>query len=337
MARRVTAAKSRRAIHKLGEAGITFTVAGVAVLLAPMVLGASPLAQVAASFGVLGWVLLPVGILLLAAAHGLKRKAPPLAGASDAAAPRRSPARRTAQPAVASPGNTGSDTQARKQADMQADMQALADPLDRQAYARPIADSQAAPARPTQWSAAVFETIEWRRFEAVVERLFQQAGFETRSQSHGADEGVDVWLYSRHQPGQPVSLVQCKHWQGKRVGVDKIRELRGVMAAHQVARGQFATTSTFTADAVAFARDNGIHLLDVEGLLGLIARRSAQEQAELLAVALEGDYWRPTCVNCGVKMVERRPHSGGPAFWGCRAYPRCKTTLPMRRAPPQPG
>jgi restriction system protein len=72
---------------------------------------------------------------------------------------------------------------------------------------------------PVHWGAEVFDAIEWRRFEAVVERLFQQAGFETRAQSHGADMGVDVWLYSRNQPGQPVSLVQCKHWTGKRVGV----------------------------------------------------------------------------------------------------------------------
>lgn len=50
--------------------------------------------------------------------------------------------------------------------------------------------------RPTSWSTAVFDVIEWRRFEAVVETLFQQAGFETKSQSHGADQGVDVWLYS---------------------------------------------------------------------------------------------------------------------------------------------
>lgn len=63
----------------------------------------------------------------------------------------------------------------------------------------------------TRWDPEVFAVIEWRRFEAVVERLFQQAGFETKSQSHGADRGVDVWLYSRNQPGQPVSLVQCKH------------------------------------------------------------------------------------------------------------------------------
>lgn len=183
---------------------------------------------------------------------------------------------------------------------------------------------------PEAWSAEVFDLIEWRRFEAVVELLFQQAGFETKSQSHGADGGVDVWLYSRHEPGKPASLVQCKHWQGKKVGVDKVRELRGVMAAQGVSRGQFATTSTFTPDAVAFARENGINLLDVSGLMKLISLRTAEQQAALLTVALEGEYWRPTCVNCGTKLVERTPRNGGANFWGCPTYPKCKTTMPMR-------
>ena len=66
----------------------------------------------------------------------------------------------------------------------------------------------------SSWSAAVFEAIEWRRFEAVCEGLFAQAGFQTRAQSHGADGGVDIWLYSQHAPW-PVSVVQCKHWRGK--------------------------------------------------------------------------------------------------------------------------
>lgn len=186
-------------------------------------------------------------------------------------------------------------------------------------------------ARPLVWGPEVFSVIEWRRFEALVEALFAQAGFETRSQSHGADGGVDVWLYSRSSPGHPVSLVQCKHWQGKRVGVDKIRELRGVMAAHQVRRGQFATTSTFTDDAQAFARGNQINLLDVAALLDLIAKRTPEQQQSLLSVALEGEYWRPTCVNCSKKMVERTPRAGGARFWGCVDYPRCKATLSMRR------
>ena len=187
-------------------------------------------------------------------------------------------------------------------------------------------------AKPTTWSSEVFDVIEWRRFEAVVEALFKQAGFETKTQSHGADQGVDVWLYSKSQPGAAISIVQCKHWHGKQVGVDKIRELRGVMAAHNVGRGQFATTSTFTPDAIAFARTNAINLLDVSALLALIKKRTAEEQAHLLDVALEGDYSRPTCVNCGDKMTERTPKRGGAMFWGCLNYPRCKTTMPMRGA-----
>lgn len=189
-----------------------------------------------------------------------------------------------------------------------------------------------APQAPTAWGREVFEVIEWRRFEALVEALFAQAGFETRSQSHGADEGIDIWLYSRSNPGSPVSIVQCKHWQGKKIGVDKVRELRGVMAAKNVSRGQFATTSTFTDDAVAFARDNGLNLLDVQGLLALIATRTQDQQAALLNVALEGEYWRPTCVKCGIKMVERSPRNGGKPFWGCKGFPTCKNTMQLRPA-----
>ena len=191
---------------------------------------------------------------------------------------------------------------------------------------------RSAPQAPTAWGKEVFDVIEWRRFEALVEALFAQAGFETKSQSHGADEGIDIWLYSRSSPGAPISIVQCKHWQGKKVGVDKVRELRGVMAAKNVSRGQFATTSTFTDEAAAFARDNGVNLLDVQGLLALIAKRTPEQQTALLNVALEGEYWRPTCVNCGVKMIERTPRKGGRPFWGCTGYPRCKNIMQLRAA-----
>ena len=184
--------------------------------------------------------------------------------------------------------------------------------------------------RPTQWSAEVFDAIEWRRFEALVEALFQQAGFETKSQSHGADQGVDIWLHSRNLPGAPVSIVQCKHWSGKKVGVDKMRELRGVMAAFQIKRGQYATSSSFTADALSFARENGINPLDANGLLTLISKRTPEQQQALLDVALDGDYWRPTCVNCGAKMRNRTPRNGGKEFWGCANFPKCKTTMQMR-------
>ena len=185
------------------------------------------------------------------------------------------------------------------------------------------------PRPPTSWSPDVLSAIEWRRFEAVVEKLFAQAGFETRSQSHGADGGVDIWLRSPPAEG-PVAVVQCKHWQGKPVGVREVREFLGVMTSHGLARGTYATSSTFTADALAFAKANGINVQDGHGLLRLIGSRTPEQQAELLAVATEGEYWRPTCASCGVKMVARQPKSGGAPFWGCPAYPKCRSTLPMK-------
>jgi restriction system protein len=188
-------------------------------------------------------------------------------------------------------------------------------------------------APPDRWSREVFEMIEWRRFEAVVEALFAQAGFETRSQAHGADGGVDIWLYSiNHADGDaPVSIVQCKQWMRWKVGVKEVRELRGVMAQHGIERGQLVTTSDFTDDAREFAAGNGIGLHDVDGLLRLIATRHPQQQEALLRVAFEGEWWRPTCASCGIKLVERTAREGGRAFWGCENHLRgCTMRMPMR-------
>jgi len=181
----------------------------------------------------------------------------------------------------------------------------------------------------TAWSQQVFDDIEWRRFESVCEKLFAQAGFEARTHSHGADGGVDIWLHSKHAEG-PAAIVQCKHWNGKQVGVKEIREFFGVMSSHGLKRGTYATTSTFTEDAAKFAKDNGINALDGARLVALIGTRTPEQQQDLLATAYDGEYWRPTCASCGVKMVERESRKVGSRFWGCATYPKCRSTLPMR-------
>lgn len=186
-------------------------------------------------------------------------------------------------------------------------------------------------ARAATWNAQVFRDIEWRRFEEVCASLFAQAGFEARTQSHGADGGVDIWLYSANSQG-PAAVVQCKHWLGKPVGVKEVREFYGVMASHKLTRGTYATSGTFTTDARDFAKSNGISPMDGLALLALISRRTSQQQKELLALAYQGEYWRPTCASCGIKMVERQARRNGNAFWGCAEYPRCSFTLPVRSA-----
>ena len=182
------------------------------------------------------------------------------------------------------------------------------------------------------WGPAVFAAIEWRRFEAVCEALFTQAGFETRSQSLGADGGVDLWLHSQHAKG-PAAVVRCKHWQGKPVGVNEMQAFLGVITSHGLKRGTYATTSKYTPEAQTFAAANGINALNVRGLLALVVQRTPEQQTALLAIAFEGEYWRPTCASCGVKMVDRLPGQGAAAFWGCANFPNCRHTMPKRDGP----
>ena len=201
-------------------------------------------------------------------------------------------------------------------------------PLSAKLAARKQAVVPVAPPAPigvqqqSHWSAAVLAAIEWRRFEAVCEAFYAQAGLKTRSQSHGADGGVDIWLESQHM--DKPRIVQCKHWQGKPVGVREMREFFGVMAANGLKHGTFVTSSTFTTDALDFASANAIQVQDGAALLKLIGQRTPEQQAALLAVAYEGEYWRPTCASCGTKMVERKSGKFARPFWGCANYPKCR-------------
>ena len=196
--------------------------------------------------------------------------------------------------------------------------------------ASPVNPLRRAPRPPaTAWSLQVFDDIEWKRFETLCAEVFTQAGFDARTQSFGAEGGVDIWLHSRNAVG-PVAIVQCKHWLTKPVGERDVRELLDVMTAEKVSRGTFVTTSRFTPEAEQFAKDKGIHLLDVHGLLKLIEKRTPEQQQALLQHAYDGEYWRPTCASCGLKMVERTAREGRSAFWGCADHPRCRFTLPMK-------
>jgi restriction system protein len=309
MPRSKSSKQNKRALGTLMEKGILASIIGLAFLIAPMFVGTSAvLKSIAPAFRTPGWIALGVGVVLLGLHFLMKSRADKKT--TDLQAVRGKPAN------IDKPSTLGNvvpvnfrenDTQAKQ--------------------AHPCT-ALTPPSPATAWSPAVFSAIEWRRFEAVCEALFAQAGFSTRAQSHGADGGVDIWLHSAHAQG-PVGVVQCKHWQGKPVGVKEVREFFGVMASHQLKRGTYATTSTYTADAKQFAKDNSINALDGPALLALIAKRTPEQQQALLAIAYEGDYWRPTCASCGTKMVERAPAKGGAGFWGCAGYPKCRRTMQM--------
>ena len=180
------------------------------------------------------------------------------------------------------------------------------------------------------WTMQVLRDIEWRRFETVCTMLFAQVGLEARSESHGAEDGIDIWLYSQHAEG-PAALVRCRHWLDKPVTTQDVREFHTLMTRHKLLRGTYATSGKFKPQAREFAKSSGINAMDGLGLLALISQRTPQQKKELLSIAYEGEYWRPTCGLCGRKMAERRASRRGKTYWGCVDAPNCAFTLPVRK------
>ena len=158
---------------------------------------------------------------------------------------------------------------------------------DKGAAQPPPGTSAAIPPHAKRWSMDVFATLDAQRFAAVCETWFSWAGFDTRHKSHRTYEGVDIWLHAARLPG-PVAIVRCKHGQDKPVGLQELRDFQGVVSSCKSAHGTFTTTSTYTPEALQFAKENDIEVVDGRDLLRKILARTRQSQLALLAVAYHG-------------------------------------------------
>jgi len=177
--------------------------------------------------------------------------------------------------------------------------------------------------------------LSWRDFESYVGEAFRREGYrvEWTGDSTG-DGGVDLVL--RKDGG--TTLVQCKHWKARKVGVRPVRELLGVVAGESAQAAVLVTSGAFTAEAVAFARGNRVRLIDGEALVKLVASVQAPKGGAPAnppsggapkAAPAPVEVSAPCCPNCGGPMVLRTARKGaraGRRFWGCQAYPRCRGT-----------
>ena len=182
----------------------------------------------------------------------------------------------------------------------------------------------------THWSLNLLNDLEWKRFEEVVSDYYRMTGYRSEVTRMGADGGVDVLLY-QNDSQDPAILIQCKSWS-KKVGVNAVRELYGVMAADQVGYGIFATTSDYTNEARQWINGKSMQLLSGDDLVNMFNQLPDDQRREHLMKGLHGNYSTPTCPNCNQKMVSRtatKGKSAGSSFWGCANYPRCKQTFKM--------
>lgn len=290
----------RSAAHGLRRGAGRLLLAGVAMLVAGLVTQGGPLGPMFAVFAPLGWLAVAAGSALMGLYHWRRQ---------GRAVPPAPPAQRV-EPGLRVPPSQPQQAPART---------TIPTPIP-----TPIPEPpESAPDEPA-WTLELLREIEWRRFEAVCEALFQHERYRTRSQEYGADGGVDIWLYPL-AGSDAVGIVQCKSWS-KRVGEVPLRELLGLKTAHKVQTAVLCAAGEFHEAALRFGRANDLVLLDGAELLRRILGCPPETQRSLLAVATQGDYRRPTCVQCGSKMVLRRG-ADRPAFWGCETYPRCRHIL----------
>lgn len=178
----------------------------------------------------------------------------------------------------------------------------------------------------TQASVETLREIPWKRFEDLIAEAYRRQGYKVEENfGAGADGGVDLRL---GRDGK-VTLVQCKQWpSGRPLSVQKVRELYGVMHAEKASGAKFVATTTFTSEAVNFAQDKPIELVDGSQLLVLL--RDVQTSGKIsIPASVHTQEVTPDCLRCGGAMVQRTARHGanaGSEFWGCTNYPKCRGT-----------
>lgn len=169
--------------------------------------------------------------------------------------------------------------------------------------------------------------LPWKRFEDLVAEVYRRQGYSVQETlGGGADGGVDLVLRRNGE----TSLVQCKRWSGKPVPVQIVRELYGVLTDRRAASAKLIATTSFTPDAVAFARNKPIELVGAYGLLRLL--RGVQTSGKMANAGVSANLHSevmPACPQCQSEMVLRQAKRGpkaGSKFWGCSRYPKCRGT-----------
>jgi DNA-binding transcriptional regulator/RsmH inhibitor MraZ len=93
-----------------------------------------------------------------------------------------------------------------------------------------------------------------REFEEWTADTLTKLGYQVQLTKATVDGGVDIYAATSNDMGDFLYLVECKKYQDRKVGVEVLRALNGVVEQQRATSGLLVTTSYFSQPAVEFQR-----------------------------------------------------------------------------------
>ncbi|HCG8095744.1 restriction endonuclease [Vibrio parahaemolyticus] len=168
-------------------------------------------------------------------------------------------------------------------------------------------------------------SLSWIEFESYIGEYFKHQGYKVKQDlSHKPDGGVDIWLTKDGE----LTLVQCKHWKVRKVGIQVLREMYAVMIENQASKMMIITSGNFTSEAVAYAQGKRLWLINGSELVHMIedGRNFVNNPIEKSVVVEPKQTLCPNCQSVLVERVARRGINAGKLFLGCSSFPKCRFT-----------
>lgn len=200
------------------------------------------------------------------------------------------------------------------------------------------------------------------QFEDEVARMFQRLGYTVQQTPYSNDQGRDAIL---RKEGKKY-LVECKRYGRDQVsGREDIQKFHSAIITEHAVKGFFVTTGGFSKGAIEYSRKISIELVDCDNLLvylieiksgdandnsyksmciecnetvqhllrspdnAFCSRGHLIQPTLTIDDVLHASEWiAPRCVKCDAPMRLINGRKG--KFWGCSAYPNCRSTQPFR-------
>lgn len=96
---------------------------------------------------------------------------------------------------------------------------------------------------------ALLLNLNPEQFEWLIEELYEKMGYRTELTPYHKDGGVDIIAEKDELGNKEKIFIQCKRYKNK-IGVNAIRELRGVVIDQKVNKGVLICCSDFTRGAI---------------------------------------------------------------------------------------